>query len=77
MTIDHVFDPPDLSVKFLCLLLVVVGRLDETNLFVLRQNQVVFLTFISRVRDALFIGLSMLLCQFSHHGTERLCVAAV
>ena len=77
MTIGHVFDPTDLSFEFLRLLLVVVGGLDETNLSVLRQMQVVFQTFISRVRDALFIGLSMLLRQFSHHGTERLCVAAV
>ena len=52
-------------------------QLRDRHLSVLRQIQVVFLTFISRVRNGLFIGLSMLLSQFSHHGTERLCVAAV
>ncbi|HIS94753.1 MAG TPA: hypothetical protein IAC19_03170, partial [Candidatus Ventricola gallistercoris] len=46
------------SFRFLRLLLVVVGGLDETNLSVLRQIQVVFQTFISRVRDGLFIVLS-------------------
>ena len=61
MRLGHVFNPADLSLEFLRLLLVVVGGLNETNLSVLRQIQVVFQTFISRVRDGLFIARSMLL----------------
>lgn len=61
MRIGHVFDPADLPLEFLRLLLVVVGGLDETNLSILRQIQVVFQAFISRVRDGLFIARSMLL----------------